>query len=74
MPVLLTQESLRHVEAHRGGDTDAAEVGDVNGKTQLTAQRPEVARCAPHTRAREDVLHGLGLRLQHLALVPVELQ
>eukprot|EP00969_Alexandrium_andersonii_P055692 2454676-Alexandrium_andersonii.AAC.1 len=29
---------------------------------------PEVARDTPHTRAREDVLHGFSLRLERFIL------
>eukprot|EP00969_Alexandrium_andersonii_P065170 2869537-Alexandrium_andersonii.AAC.1 len=65
-PAVLPQEPLGQVEAHLGGYSDAAEVGDFDGQTKLTVKRPEVARRAPHTRAREDVLHGLGLSLQRL--------
>eukprot|EP00969_Alexandrium_andersonii_P243755 10768519-Alexandrium_andersonii.AAC.1 len=41
VPVPLAQEALRRVEPHLGGNTDAAEVGNVDGKTQLATQRPE---------------------------------
>eukprot|EP00969_Alexandrium_andersonii_P213206 9415104-Alexandrium_andersonii.AAC.1 len=63
---IFSEEALRHVKAHLGSDTDAAEVGDIDGEPQLAVQRPEIAWCAPHARAREDVLRGLGLRLQSL--------
>eukprot|EP00969_Alexandrium_andersonii_P202740 8958886-Alexandrium_andersonii.AAC.1 len=41
VPVLFPVEVLRHEEPHLRGDTDAAEVGDVDRQAELTVERPK---------------------------------